>query len=212
MKNWSYSRYSTWKKCPALLKFQMEATEPAPSHPAAQRGTDLHAVIEQYLLGKGKLPLELDYYRPFFDHIRNEGAQPEVPLSVDSEWRPIGWDDPGRWWRGILDCVVETEDECYIFDWKTGNEYGDHRDQREIYAAAKFSHDSEYPEITVIHVYLDKKQNTVSRFTPEDIPAIQRGWTVRIEEMFNDKRMAPNPGFYCRTCHFRRDNGGPCHF
>lgn len=190
----------------------METKDEQPVHPAARRGTDIHSSIEEYLLGKGKLPLELDYYRPFFDKLRDEGAQPELPLSVNSEWEPSGWDDPNRWWRGILDCVVETEDECIIFDWKTGNEYGDHRDQREIYAGAMFAHTKGYPEYTVIHVYLDKKQNTVSHFQAGVIPKIQSAWKEKVAPMLADERMVPNPGFHCRFCNFRRDNGGPCPF
>lgn len=212
MNNWSYSRYGTWKKCPAQLRFQMESVEQAPQHPAAARGQDIHKSVEEYILGNVReLPDNLVYYKDFFDHIREQGAIPEMPIALTVGWTPTEWDDPNRWWRGVLDCVVEFKDHVIIYDWKTGQEYGDHRDQREIYAAAFHSY-KPTEHIISIHCYLDKKQNTISRFTAEDIPAIKKTWEEKVGEMLNDKRMVPNPGFYCRFCHFRRDNGGPCHF
>ena len=211
LSNWSYSRYGTWKKCPALLKFQMEDNTPRESHPAAARGTDIHKNVEEYILGKAELGDGLRYYQEFFDTIRDSGAIPELPLALDASWSPVDWDDPDRWWRGVLDCVIEGEDLVYIYDWKTGQEYGDHREQREIYAAAYFSVNPK-PNTVVIHCYLDKKQNTVSNFPADSIPKIRKDWEVKIQEMFNDTRMVPNPGFHCRFCHFRRNNGGPCQF
>ena len=209
--NWSYSRYGTWKKCPAQLKFSMEHTGEREQHPAAARGQSMHKNIEDYLLGKVELMLELAYYHEFLTAIRDE-AVPELPLALDAAWSPVDWDDPDRWWRGILDCVIELDGVPYIYDWKTGNEYGDHRDQREIYAAAYDSASGPFEDIVVIHCYLDKKQNTVSHFKNEDLPPIRKKWEKNIEEMFNDKAMVPNPGFHCRFCQFRRDNGGPCQF
>jgi hypothetical protein len=190
----------------------MESKADREQHPAAKRGQDLHKNIEDYLLGKVDLMMELAYYRPFLDTIKSHGAEPELPLALTSDWKPTDWDNENRWWRGVLDCVVEDGPQAMIFDWKTGQEYGDHVDQREIYAAAFDSCRPEFQAYKVIHVYVDKKLNTVSNFTPEDLPKIRKKWEENVDKMFNDKRMPPNPGFYCRSCQFRRDNGGPCVF
>lgn len=213
MQNWSYSRYGTWKKCPALLRFQSETEERAPTPPAAQRGQDLHKNVELFIAGDtDKLPDLLEYYRGFLEALREYDAKPELGMAVDKDWNPMDFEHPNRWWRGVLDCVVEGEDKIVIFDWKTGQEYGDHRDQREIYAAAYHGFNEEDVPIEVMHVYFDKKVNTISTFQPDDIPDIRKKWESNVEQMFADKRMAPNPGFHCRFCHFRRENGGPCAF
>lgn len=213
MQNWSYSRYGTWKKCPALLKFQTESPERPPTPPAAQRGQDLHKAAEVFILGETEfLPDLLEYYRDFFVVLREADALPELQMAVDSTWKPLEFDDPSRWWRGVFDCVVEGGDRIVIFDWKTGQEYGDHRDQREIYASAYHGLNAEELPIEVMHVYFDKKLNTVSVFQPDDIDPLRKKWEGQIEVMFNDTRMMPNPGYHCRFCHFRRDNGGPCQF
>lgn len=213
VKNWSYSRYGTWKKCPALLRFQSEATEKAPTPPAAQRGVDIHKSAELFLLKElEELPEILEYYRGFFEKLLEVSAMPEVKMAVDQNWKPLEFDDENRWWRGILDCVVHSKDKIIIFDWKTGQEYSDHRDQREIYAATYHGNNVEGVPIEVMHVYFDKKLNTVSVFRPEEIADIRKKWVNNVDAMFSDTRMAPNPGWHCRSCHFRRENGGPCQF
>lgn len=212
LSNWSYSRYGTWKKCPALLKFQMEDKTPRESHPAAARGTEIHRSFEHYLLGEiNELPEPFGYYTTFLDSLKAHKAVPEMPLALDSNWKQVAWDDENRWWRGVLDCFVQTPDVVHVYDWKTGGEYGDHREQREIYAAAVHSI-IDVPYVRVFHVYVDKKQNTTTLFHQDDIPDLKKSWEAKIEEMFNDKTFAPNPGFYCRSCHFSRWNGGPCRF
>lgn len=209
--NWSYSRYGTWKKCPALLRYQMEDTTKREGHPAAVRGQNLHKSVELYLLGEAELPMELAYYKDFFDHLRDQGAVPEMPMALNKNWEPVDWDDPNRWWRGVLDCVIDLDTVANIYDWKTGNEYADHREQREIYAAAYHSL-KPTPFVRVFHVYLDKKQNTTTLFHEDEIKDLRKDWELKIEEMFSDKAFAPNPGFYCRTCPYSRWNGGSCKF
>lgn len=211
IKDWSYSRYSTWKKCPAKLKYSMTVEGERVSTPAMARGTDFHKNIENFLLGKADLPLELRYYEEFLHHIRDEGAIPEAPIAIDANWQMTGWDSTNRWWRGVLDCVVEYDDFACIYDWKTGNEYDDHREQREIYAAA---YHAVFPvkNVRVFHVYLDKKQNTTTLYDEDEIAKLKNLWMQRVEPMFNDKHFIPNPGFHCRFCQYRAEAGGPCPF
>jgi len=211
--NWSYSRYSTWKKCPAKLKFQHEFPKPRETEGAAHRGTLMHAVLENYLIGDtNELTDELEYYRGYLDKLREYKAIPEMPIALTSDWKPTEWDNENRWWRGVLDVVVMAPEEAIIIDWKSGQEYKDHRDQREIYAATYGAVDDSRPYIKVIHTYLDKKLNTFTLFHRDDLPALREDWEHRIEEMFNDKAFVPNPGFHCRYCPYSRDAGGPCRF
>lgn len=215
--NWSYSRYGTWKKCPAILRFQATSTEERVQHPAAFRGNLVHKIVEEYLLGKitvetmSREPLDLSYYTSFLDILREQGAKPELPLALDSSWNVVPWDYPDRWWRGILDCVIDFEDHVVIYDWKTGKEYPDHREQREIYAAAYFAL-RPVRQIKVFHTYLDDRKNTYTTFYEEDIPVLRKTWERRVEPMLADTVMAPNPGWHCRSCQFSRDKGGPCQF
>lgn len=211
LKDWSYSRYSTWKKCPRKLLFSMTIEGEKVTTPAMDRGTDKHSEIENFLLGTGDLSADLEYYREFLTHLKGSGAVPEMPIAIDANWKMTGWKSNTRWWRGVLDCVVETDDYTCIYDWKTGNEYDDHREQREIYAAA---YHSVFPvkHIRVFHVYIDKKQNTTRLYDENDIEELKNLWVKRVEPMFNDKHFIPNPGFHCRFCQYRAEAGGPCAF
>jgi hypothetical protein len=213
LSNWSYSRYSTWKKCPAKLKFQHEFPKPRETEGAAYRGTLIHSLIEKFLMGDtDELGDELEYYRPYFLKLREAKVIPELPIAITKDWKVTQWDDEGRWWRGVLDAVVQDENETIVIDWKTGQEYKDHRDQREIYATTYGAIDDSRPWIKVIHTYLDKKKNTFTLFHQDDLPALRKDWEGRIDEMFNDEALIPNPGFHCRYCPYSRDAGGPCKF
>lgn len=212
IRNWSYSRYSTWKKCPALLRFQIEYPMPRVSSPAMDRGTMIHKLFERYVLGEIEELGDFEYYRDYLDKLREANATPEHPIALDKDWKPVGWNDENRWWRGVLDLVVMAPTEVIVIDWKTGNEYADHRDQREVYAAAYNAIDSSKEWVRVIHTYVDKKQNTFSLYHADDLPALRKDWEAKVEEMFNDKHFVPNPGYHCRNCQYSRWNDGPCKF
>lgn len=212
LSNWSYSRYGTWKQCPAKLKFQLADTGPRTSSPAAQRGTDIHKIFEDFLLNNVYiLPEPFQYYTKFLEALRDAKAAPELPIALDAQWRPVEWDSPDRWWRGVLDCVVFEPQIIHIYDWKTGNEYDDHREQREIYAAAIHSL-FDTPFVRVFHVYVDKKQNTTTLFPREDLPELKQKWENRVAPMLADERFVPNPGWHCRSCPYRAEVNGPCPF
>lgn len=210
--NWSYSRYGTWKKCPAQLKFQQESDAPYVQHPAAARGQMIHKLVEDYISGK-PVPFDdkMSYYVSFLDLLREQKARPEVPIALNEKWEPVEWDDPNRWWRGILDCVVDFPDHSIIYDWKTGKEYPDHREQREIYAAA-YHAVKPVSQIRVFHTYLDTRQNTFTVFYAEEMEDLRKRWEGRVAPMLADTTFAPNPGFHCRYCQFSKSAGGPCQF
>jgi hypothetical protein len=176
------------------------------------RGTAAHKTFEDFILGHTDDLGEYEYYREYLNKLREVKAVPEMPIALDKDWKQVVWDDPGRWWRGVLDLVALAPTEVIIVDWKTGNEYSDHRDQREIYAAAYHSVDQSRPFVRVIHTYIDKKQNTSTLFHADDLPTVRKEWEAKIEEMFNDKAFVPNPGYHCRSCQYSRWNGGPCKF
>ena len=209
--NWSYSRYGTWKKCPAILRFDQTSTKPREVHPAAERGTNVHKIVEDYLLAQGDLPDEFVYYRSFLDGLREQGAIPEQQLAIDKNWNQVEWDDPNRWWRGILDASLLLPDFAVIYDWKTGGEYADHREQREIYAAA-YHACHPVKTVQVFHVYFDKKQITHGTFFDHEMEDLRGRWEGRIAPMLADDQLVANPGYYCRTCRHSRWNNGPCKF
>ena len=214
--SWSYSRYGMYKQCPKKYKFAVIDGLPQPrlTEGPAFRGVGIHAMFENYLLGKrDDLTSEFDYYTSFLDEMKKQKFMfPEIKLAFTREWEPCKWDAKDRWFRCILDALIVEEGTITIYDWKTGKEYPDHVNQREVYAVAV---NAVYPNIENIecyHVYLDGRALTKSVYSKDQIPAIREKWEDKVQMMFDEQWYPANPSWLCRYCHFRKANGGPCEF
>ena len=49
---WSYSRLGTYESCPKKAYYSYVEKIPQEQHPAAQRGTRIHQLAEDYIVGK----------------------------------------------------------------------------------------------------------------------------------------------------------------
>ena len=215
MSSWSYSRYGLWKQCPKKYKFRMVdgLEEPRMTEGPAVRGTEIHKMFENYLLGEiEELDLEFSYYTDFLNQLKDVNVHPEIMLAVDRDWNKVEWDAEDKWFRCILDALTVHEDRAVVYDWKTGREYPDHVNQREVYACAVSSLYPELYEIECYHVYLDSKAMTHSVYHRDQIPALKEKWEGYVQNMFDDTWVPANPSWLCRYCHFRKANGGPCEF
>ena len=68
---WSFSRYSTYKQCPAKLKYSAIDKLKEPPNAAMARGAAIHTLAEDYVKGKGKaLPPELKLFADLFKMLR----------------------------------------------------------------------------------------------------------------------------------------------
>lgn len=213
---WSYSRYGMHRQCPKKYKFAVIDNLPVPrlTEGPAFRGTGIHSMFEDYLLGKiSVLTPEFDYYTSFLDDMRTyKFLFPEIKMAFTTNWTPCKWDSKDAWFRCILDALIMEEGRATMYDWKTGKEYPDHIGQREIYAVAINAIFPETEFIDCYHVYLDSKQTTRSEFHKDQILAIRENWESKVQRMFDDQWYPANPSWLCRYCHFRRENGGPCEF
>lgn len=206
--SWSYSRYSTYKKCPAKYKFKYvdKLVEPQTFH--TSRGLDYHAQIENYLRGNiEELMPELSFYKGFLDVLKQQKVLPELKLQVNENWEPV---EENGWFTCIIDAVVIFPSHAIKYDWKTGKIYDDHMMQRELYALALFSH---YPleHVQAIHTYLDSKENRMTTFHRDQVPHLREKWNERAKTL-DSGDYAPNPSYACRWCGFSRYKGGPCQF
>jgi hypothetical protein len=212
---WSYSRYGTWKKCPRLYKYRVidNLPEPPMTEGPAVRGTEIHAMFEAYLKDQiTELTDEFSYYQNFLDGLKAYGVHSEIKLAFDENWEPVDWDAENMWFRCILDALVVQPDRGTIYDWKTGREYKDHADQREIYSISVLSAYPELYEASAYHTYIDTKQNTFTTFHRDQLPELKAKWKENVRLMFEDTLWPANPSFMCRYCNFSRYKGGPCAF
>lgn len=212
---WSLSSLGTFEKCQLKYKFQNIDKLPSPRGTAANRGVDVHKHIEDFISGKTQaLPTEINYWTQTLTQLREQGATPEVRISLTREWSPTEWDAANVWVRGILDLRVTSESEGQVYDWKTGKIYPDHDDQKSLYSAMLLSSDPELQRVRATHVYIDLNQRREKVFARDDLPDLRKHWEVRASflERTAPEDMIPSPGYHCRYCAFSKSKGGPCRF
>lgn len=228
---WSFSRYSTYKSCPLKAKLAFIDKINEPPNDAMARGTQIHALAEDYIKGKIRaLPPELKLFKEDFKFYRAQykksisGMVVEDTWSFTKDWNETQWND----WVGCavrikLDCAHHEDDSTLIItDFKTGkyrqqsNE--DYVEQLELYAlAALLLH----PHIEVAKPrlqYLDEgityppEGDDSLVFTRADIPRLKKLWEKRTKPMLSDTTFAPRANNFCRWCWYgqsKKAAGGP---
>lgn len=231
---WSYSRYSTYKQCPAKLRFSAIDKIKEPKNPAMERGAAIHDLAEGYLKGTlPKLPAELKLFKKEFDALRKQykksinGMVVEDNWAFTKDWDETQWNDWVHCWVRIkLDCAHHLDDTTMIItDWKTGkfrtdmNE--DYLEQLELYALAALLLHAHIERVMPRLAYTDQGMfypapGEEVMFTRADIPRLKKLWEKRVKAMLNDKIFAPKPNRFCNWCFFRKSNaaagGGQCKF
>lgn len=159
--SWSFSRLMDYESCPlkAYLKHAKRIPDPRPS-PAAERGTAIHSLAEDFLRGKIKtLPNELSKFKDEFTSMLKHGDKLmlEQEWGFDSEWKPCEY--RSAWGRVKMDCGLELSPQSgIVVDYKTGKKFGNeikHGEQLQVYALASFIRHPAWNEITAELWYLD---------------------------------------------------------
>jgi hypothetical protein len=206
----SLSKLKCFEQCPLKYKLRYVDGIQDPSGPAAQRGILMHAVFENHLRGEDVVwPANLKHYEGFSENLKKSGALPEKVLTLDKDWKPV---EEEVWYKAILDVLLIKEPEAWIYDWKSGKEYDDHYDQKEIYSVAVFCSFPEVSTVRAIHVYLDHGRNTERVYDRSQMPAMRDRWALRFKKLEDTTEFHPNPNFGCRYCGFSKSKGGPCRF
>lgn len=159
-----------------------------------------------------ELPPELNHYEGFVSGLQAAGGQAELQLAVDRGWNSVPFDSPDAWWRGVLDYILVRTPVAHVYDWKTGKEYDDHYDQKQLYALGVFCTYPEVLEVRAVHVYLDTGRNTERVYSRYEVPSLRAQWEDRAGKALNATEFFPNPNYGCRWCGYSRSKGGPCRF
>lgn len=207
---WSYSKLSLYEKCPAQAKARYLDKLQTPKSAQASRGTDAHATVENYLLGKSEDLHEVAQpYAHVFARIRERKPVVEYKIAFRSDWTLTEWDK--CWGRAVLDCAYIEGDHVEIQEWKTGKEYSDHADQRRLYVALSSVQWPQAAHYRIQTYYLDLGKKRVLKLDAEEIAEVKEEFTARAKIMELDDVFAPRPGHYCRWCPCSRLHaGGTC--
>lgn len=214
---WSYSRWSTYTKCPFKLKCSALLRIKEPSGKAAERGDWIHKKGEQFLLGNIRgVPPEYKLFDKELRAIKNLGASSEADLTTTKNFgsptRGDDWD--GAWCRAKGDALVKPEASTLsIIDFKTGKMYDSHEDQGELYVVCGLVHEPEVEEVDVEFWYLDSGEVSVKMYTREgDFERLKDKWMERAEPMLKDTRFEPTPSDECNRCYYSKRKNGPCKY
>ena len=208
-KSWSYSKLSLYEKCPAQYNFRYVENFPTEKSTAASRGTEIHASIEDYLLGKSeKLHESVEHKRPFFDKLALKEPLIEEKLAIDNKWNPAQWET--AWGRMVVDSYYTTRNKVVVQEWKSGKQYDDHTEQRKLYGVTLLGKYADRSAAVIRTIYTDLNKNVREVVTRDDMAPIQEDFTRRVRFMHRDDLMSPRPGWYCRFCPFSRVKDGPC--
>jgi CRISPR/Cas system-associated exonuclease Cas4 (RecB family) len=216
---WSYSRWTTYEECPYRAKMKFIARHQEPSNPAAERGTAIHKLAEEYLNGERRtVPAELKtLQREFRDARKVDGIRTEAEMAYTAEWNVTGWFDRDAWCRIKIDLLVPPKTGVTrVVDLKTGRfKPGTYTPQLELYAIAALI---AYPEHEVRAELWFSDHGIVHygepalTYSPDDLPRLKKLWEKRTKAMLSDTKFAPRPGGYCRWCSFSKAKGGSCKF
>ena len=208
---YSYSSIKTYEECPAKYKFSRILRLPQPSGPAAERGTLIHAEIEEALNGGlVLLSADVEHLANSIEVWRKSGAQSELEFAFDKHWHEVSYKSDSAIFRGIIDLYMEHDDQAVVIDFKTGKER-DYQDQVRVYSAAILATKPHINSVRNIIEFIDQKKTKeyvpVRRENLSELKSLLIGRLMAVEL---DKIYAPNPNQFCRWCHYRKDNGGPC--
>ena len=195
----SATSLKTWDNCPRLYKAKyIDKVLPFVTHPAAQRGVEIHAKLEE-AVATGTAP---DVWTPegLVPALHAAGAEVEVSLGITREGTPCGYADDAVWLRGKIDVLVRKPDKALVCDWKTGKVRPD-KIQADMYTALVGG------PVEFRLVYVDQRQVVnLSR----DAQAWDRIKALA-EAVEQDEEYLPNPCWLCRFCdyHACRYNTAP---
>lgn len=219
IKSWSYSRLIDFESCKfrAWLKYGARIPDPNPS-PAADRGTAIHQLAEDFVRGKIKtLPKELGKFADEYKSLREKYLAKQVTLeeewAFNEQWNPHDWKT--GWLRMKLDAsVMLSPTHAVVIDFKTGKKFGNelkHAEQLQLYALAMVLRNERITKVTAELWYLDVDDITTLTVSREQALRYLRVFDRRGQRMTSTTSFKANPNEYsCRWCPYGPRGTGHC--
>lgn len=227
IKTWSFTRLSTYERCPLRAKFAYIDRIPEPERPlppgktehANDRGTRIHDAAERFVKGGIELIPELSAFEPEYKKLRELYSEGRVSLerewAFNAQWQPTSWDSHEAWVRVKLDAFVRvSKTRGIVIDYKTGRKSGNelkHADQCALYQLSAFLLYPELKEIDAELWYLDQDELSRVHYTREQGMKFFRRFDDRARKMTSATEFAPSANrFNCRWCPYGIEGTGHC--
>ena len=211
----SYSAWSLYKGCPAAYEAAyIHGTKRSPPSPAMARGTRIHALAENYVLGKiNGMPDELASFSAHLNELKRVGAHVEEWWAVDKDWQPVTKDSPQVFLLSRTDAYVHEPGVALdVIDYKTGKVYDDHGEQGELYGCVGYAHYPDVERVSVEFWYLDQGHTGESpyEFTTKQLTAARAKWSENGARLLTATKFPATPSWRCVNCARSTRNGGDC--
>ena len=222
--SWSYSKLLDFEQCRYRFRLKHIDKIPEEKHEAADRGTAIHTMAENFVLGKTKsLPTELLKFDDDFLALRQRYVEGRVSLEgewgFDKEWLLTNYRT--AWLRMKADAVMfdKPKEPTYaiVIDYKTGKKWGNeikHGEQVQLYALATAIRNPSVMNIRVELWYLDKDELTPVDYTRKHVMSFVKPFNARalkIDKAFESNKFEPNPNvFTCQYCPYGPNKGKQC--
>ena len=206
----SYSGRSLYAKCPHKWHDNYILGNRRPSGTAADRGTYLHELLEDYFKEKAPYPSgnrALAPWQKFMETLAAGHPVAEGEVAVTKDWKKCEFDDPAAYFRGKKDLEIDVSPILHLYDWKSGKEYSNHVVQGKDYAALTPG----YEDYVVHFVYLDQPHYVKTwDYTAAQVEAHKQELITDIETIRNAVEYPATPGDECKWCHLSWRKGGDC--
>ena len=216
----SFSTLSTFEQCPYAVYLNKVVKIQGISGPAADRGSKLHELLEQYVLGNTseinwKAFKAGDYHAPIIDSFRAahsakpKSCVPELLLAFKKDLSKCKWDAKDVWLRGAIDVALfDGRTKATLYDYKSGSNSSaaKHRAQLMLYALLMFIRYPKLETIRVAAMYLDLKLDVFyTNYTRSDVDLYWPRYLARLQAVTNCDNFQPNPnGFTCKWCQHKK--------
>jgi len=220
--SWSYSKLLDFEQCKLRYKLKHIDRVPEEKSPAADRGTAIHGMAEDFILGNTKsLPTELLKFSDDFSALRNRYSNGLVSVEgewgFDKDWQPTVYKT--AWLRMKADAVAFNKErtEAIVIDFKTGRKFGNeikHGNQVQLYALASAILNPTVQKFILELWYLDKDELTTNTYTRKQAMSFVKQFDKRakkIDAAHKSSVFEPNPNqVSCQWCAYGPQKGNQC--
>jgi CRISPR/Cas system-associated exonuclease Cas4 (RecB family) len=220
LKSASYSRLLDFESCALKAKMKHVDRIPEEKAPAAERGTAIHQMAEDYVRGKLKiLPIELKKFSDEFLALRTRFEEGSVSLEgdwgFDKDWNRAEW--KLAWMRIKLDARVQVSPtHSIVIDYKTGKRFGNeikHGEQVVLYGLAEILREPLVEKVTIELWYTDIDDMVPLTYTREQLLRFLPQFEKRLKKMTSATEFPPNPNvFSCKWCAYGPNKGKQCQY
>lgn len=205
---WSYSRLSSYERCPKMFHHHNILKDvPFIENEAMKNGRNMHTILENQVQHEinntATYNPQIDHVKPLitnFVRMHDKKVKTELQLAFTRDLEVCSWFSKTAWFRSIFDAIGIKGKKASIIDWKTGQVRKD-VDQLDLFTLAAFLKWPQVEEVSTALVFIDHKVVTPARVTTRDqYPHLLRQFEDRSEMIqisAEKNEWVASPGSWC---------------